>query len=116
MRPGPAVSSLSETSRAKTDHSGGRRRIATGRGWQEHLWIHARRTPMTTPHQRTLEDKVALVVGGSGDIGSAIAEELATEGAHIVLSYLSDIESADRTVNSLLQHSVKASAVCSDAT
>ncbi|MET0324090.1 MAG: SDR family oxidoreductase [Ilumatobacteraceae bacterium] len=44
-----------------------------------------------------LTDKVALVTGGSGDIGAAICEALAVEGCDIALTYVGNIEGAERT-------------------
>lgn len=71
---------------------------------------------MTTPAHRTLDGKAALVIGGGGDIGSGIADALASQGAHIVLSYLKDGESAARVADQVRLHGVDATAVCSDAT
>ena len=44
-----------------------------------------------------LTDKVALVTGGSGDIGAAICEALAAEGCDIALTFVGNTEGADRT-------------------
>jgi 3-oxoacyl-[acyl-carrier protein] reductase len=44
-----------------------------------------------------LTDKVALVTGGSGDIGAAICEALAAEGCDIALTYLGNTDGADKT-------------------
>lgn len=35
-----------------------------------------------------LQGKVALVTGGSGDIGGAIARRLGAEGAHVIVTYV----------------------------
>ena len=43
-----------------------------------------------------LTDKVALVTGGSGDIGAAICEALAAEGCDIALTYVGNTEGAER--------------------
>ena len=48
-----------------------------------------------------LTDKVALVTGGSGDIGAAICEALAAEGCDIALTYVGNTEGADRTAASV---------------
>lgn len=45
-----------------------------------------------------LEGKTALVTGGSGDIGGAIARELAREGADVAVSYVGQFESANQAV------------------
>jgi 3-oxoacyl-[acyl-carrier protein] reductase len=46
-----------------------------------------------------LNNKVALVTGGSGDIGSAICIKLAISGASVIVHYNSDQESALKTVD-----------------
>jgi 3-oxoacyl-[acyl-carrier protein] reductase len=38
---------------------------------------------------RTLQNKRALVTGGSRGIGAAIVKRLAREGAHVALTYVS---------------------------
>jgi 3-oxoacyl-[acyl-carrier protein] reductase len=45
-----------------------------------------------------LEGKRAFVTGGSGDIGGAIARELAAEGADVAVSYVGQKELADKAV------------------
>ncbi len=69
---------------------------------------------MTTVN-RDLDGKVALVVGGSRNQGSAIAETLASRGAATVISYANDEQAAKQTLDRLLQHGVAAEAVRSDA-
>jgi 3-oxoacyl-[acyl-carrier protein] reductase len=68
---------------------------------------------MTT---RDLDGKVALVVGGSRNMGAAIAEELAARGATIVISYSGDDAAAETTLRQLASHQASAEAVRSDAT
>jgi 3-oxoacyl-[acyl-carrier protein] reductase len=45
-----------------------------------------------------LDGKVALVTGGSGDIGGAIARELGRAGARVVITYVGAADAAARTV------------------
>jgi 3-oxoacyl-[acyl-carrier protein] reductase len=48
-----------------------------------------------------LAGKVALVTGGSGDIGSAIAKALAEVGADVAVSYIGSLERASSTVDAV---------------
>ncbi len=48
--------------------------------------------------QIDLKGKVALVTGGSRGIGRAIARDLGACGAHVIVNYLRNSESADETV------------------
>ena len=48
-----------------------------------------------------LEGKVALVTGGSGDIGSAIAKALATAGVDVGLTYVGSVDRASSTVDAV---------------
>jgi hypothetical protein len=48
-----------------------------------------------------LEGKVALVTGGSGDIGGAIARALAAAGAEVAVSYLGHVEGATATADAV---------------
>lgn len=45
-----------------------------------------------------LQDKVALVTGGSGDIGGAIARRLGVQGARVAVTYVGAQDAADTTV------------------
>jgi len=48
-----------------------------------------------------LEDKVAVVTGGSGDIGGAIARALGARGAHVVVTYVGAEEAARETADDI---------------
>jgi 3-oxoacyl-[acyl-carrier protein] reductase len=48
-----------------------------------------------------LKGKTALVTGGSGDLGGAIARALAAAGADIAISYLGHLEGATATVDAV---------------
>jgi NAD(P)-dependent dehydrogenase (short-subunit alcohol dehydrogenase family) len=48
-----------------------------------------------------LAGKTAFVTGGSGDIGSAIAKALAGRGVDVAISYIGNIEGADRTMDAV---------------
>ena len=48
-----------------------------------------------------LQDKVAVITGGSGAIGAATAQRLAAGGAKIVIGYNSKLEQADAVVAAL---------------
>ena len=45
-----------------------------------------------------LDDEVAIVTGGSKGIGAAIAEQLAEEGALVVVNYASSDSAAEKVV------------------
>jgi len=62
-----------------------------------------------------LENKTAIVTGGSKGIGAAIAKALAAEGVAIVVNYASDKENADNVVKGILDIGGKAIAVQGDA-
>lgn len=64
---------------------------------------------------RQLENKRALVTGGSRGIGAAIVKRLAHEGAHVALSYVSKPDQAYATVKAAQALGVKALAIQADS-
>lgn len=63
-----------------------------------------------------LDGKVALVVGGSRNMGAACAEQIAGRGAATVITYSADRAAADATLALLNKSGVRAEAIRSDAT
>jgi 3-oxoacyl-[acyl-carrier protein] reductase len=57
-----------------------------------------------------LDGKVALITGGAQGIGRIISEELAGQGAHVILGDI-NLEGAEKTVAEMQQSGAKASAV-----
>ena len=62
-----------------------------------------------------LDNKCALVTGGSRGIGAAIVKRLAQEGAHVALTYVSRPEQAEATVQAAQALGVKALAIQADS-
>ncbi|HSB88972.1 MAG TPA: 3-oxoacyl-ACP reductase family protein [Anaerolineales bacterium] len=62
-----------------------------------------------------LENKRALVTGGSRGIGAAIVKRLAREGADVALTYIGNPEQASKTVKAAQAFGVKALAVQADS-
>src|SRR6516162_3221459 len=58
-----------------------------------------------------LNGKIAVVTGASKGIGAAIAREFATEGASVVVNYVSAKQDADRVVDEISKRGGKAVAV-----
>ena len=62
------------------------------------------------------ENKVAIVAGGARDIGRAVSEKLAAEGAKVVVNYCNSEEGAHATVAQIVGAGGKAIAVKGDMT
>jgi 3-oxoacyl-[acyl-carrier protein] reductase len=58
-----------------------------------------------------LSGKVALVTGGSRGIGRSVAEALAAQGAHVVLTYVKGEDEAKKAVEAITARGGKAEAV-----
>jgi 3-oxoacyl-[acyl-carrier protein] reductase len=63
----------------------------------------------------TLQNKVALITGGSRGIGAAIARHLAREGATVAITYTKGKEPADKVVSEIVAAGGKAIALQADA-
>ncbi|MSN26901.1 MAG: SDR family oxidoreductase [Geobacter sp.] len=64
---------------------------------------------------RRLEHKRALVTGGSRGIGAAIAKRLSQDGAHVALTYVSNPDQADQTVQAIQGSGVRGLAIRTDS-
>ena len=63
-----------------------------------------------------LENKVAIVTGGSRDIGRAVSEKLAAEGAKVIVNYFSNPDHGKETVAAIESAGGTAIAVAGDMT
>lgn len=63
-----------------------------------------------------IEGKVAIVTGGSRDIGRSVSEKLAAAGARVVVNYLHNRENGDATVRAIEAAGGTAIAVAADLT
>ncbi|MEO0486904.1 MAG: 3-oxoacyl-ACP reductase family protein [Pseudomonadota bacterium] len=61
-----------------------------------------------------LQGKTAIVTGGGRDIGRAVAEKLASEGASVAINYFSSSKGADEAVEAIEAHGGRAIAVQGD--
>ena len=64
---------------------------------------------------KLLENKVALITGGSRGIGKGIVEVFAAHGAHVAFTYNSSAEAANAMAQELSQNGTKVQAYQSDA-
>src|SRR5215475_5500213 len=64
---------------------------------------------------QSLSGKVALVTGGSRGIGAGIAKRLATDGAHVAITYAKDADAASAVVKAIEDAGGKALAIKADA-
>lgn len=64
--------------------------------------------------QKKLENKIALITGGSRGIGSAIAKRFAAEGCHVAITFRETKNKATDLVKELEQEGVKALALQAD--
>jgi 3-oxoacyl-[acyl-carrier protein] reductase len=63
----------------------------------------------------TLQNRRALVTGGSRGIGAAIVKRLAREGAHVALTYISKPDQANETAKAAQALGVRAIAIQADS-
>ncbi|WP_291914968.1 SDR family NAD(P)-dependent oxidoreductase [Chitinophaga sp. CB10] len=63
---------------------------------------------------KRLENKVALITGGSRGMGAAIAERFASEGADVVITYSKSLDSANKVVNKVKELGRRALAIQAD--
>ncbi|MBA3816833.1 MAG: 3-oxoacyl-ACP reductase FabG [Parachlamydiaceae bacterium] len=64
--------------------------------------------------EKKLQNKIALITGGSRGIGAAIARRFAKEGCHVAISFTSTKDKALALVEELEKHGVKALAIQAD--
>jgi 3-oxoacyl-[acyl-carrier protein] reductase len=68
---------------------------------------------MNAPNR--LRGKIALVIGGSRGIGAAIVQRLASEGAHVALTYSSSPDRATEVVKAAEALGAKALSIQADS-
>ena len=64
----------------------------------------------------SIENKVAIVCGGARDIGRAVSERLAADGAKVVVNYSTSREAGEDVVESIKAKGGEALAVGGDMT
>src|SRR5210317_1999837 len=64
----------------------------------------------------SLENKIAIVAGGSRDIGRAVSEAIAAQGAKVVVNYFNNAAEGEATVATIQQAGGEAIAVKGDMT
>jgi 3-oxoacyl-[acyl-carrier protein] reductase len=77
-------------------------------------YMRQRGVLMSTPVPHSPRDRVAVVVGGSGAIGSAVARRLGADGQHVVVHYAGNADRAQDVVESVLAAGGKATAARAD--
>ncbi len=64
--------------------------------------------------QKKLQDKIAIITGGSRGIGAAIAKRFAEEGCHVAISFAASKDKASSLIKELKQTGVRALALNTD--
>ena len=70
---------------------------------------------MSNSNRNSLQNKVALVIGGSRGIGAAIVERLAAEGAAVAFTYVSSAQKAEALAAGLRAQDSKVLAIQADS-
>jgi len=64
---------------------------------------------------KLLENKIALITGGSRGIGATIVKKFAEQGADVIFTYRSSVEQANQLIEAASVHGTKIKAFSSDA-